>query len=48
MRLDRVIECKDRNCFKRATQVAEKFDGLGRHIRRIELCEPHRDVVVKR
>jgi hypothetical protein len=43
-----VIQCKARNCFKRATLVAEKFDSLGRHIRRIELCEPYCDVVVER
>ena len=43
-----VIQCKARNCFKRATLVAEKVDGAGRHVRQIELCALHCDVVITR
>jgi hypothetical protein len=40
--------CKARGCPKRATLVAEKIDGIGRHIRKIELCQRHCDVVIER
>jgi len=32
----------------RATTVAEKVDGAGRHVRQIELCARHCEVVIKR
>jgi hypothetical protein len=28
-------------CPKRATLIAEKVDTAGRHVRQVELCEPH-------
>ena len=31
-------QCKARNCLKRATLIAQKVDGAGRHVRQIELC----------
>ena len=43
-----VSRCKARNCLARATLVAEKVDGAGRHIRQIELCARHSEVVIAR
>jgi hypothetical protein len=51
IRIDRcgyVSKCKARGCLERATLVAEKVDVAGRHIRQIELCLPHCDVVIAR
>jgi hypothetical protein len=31
-----------------ATLIAEKVDGAGRHVRQIELCSWHCDVVIQR
>jgi len=43
-----IAQCKARGCSRRATLVAEKVDGAGRHVRQIELCQRHCDVVVER
>lgn len=43
-----VSRCKARPCLARATVVAEKVDGAGRHVRQIELCERHCDIVIER
>lgn len=43
-----VSECKARACLKRATLIAEKVDGAGRHVRQIELCERHCGIVIER
>ncbi len=41
-------KCKARRCWERATLIAEKVDGGGRHIRQIELCTKHGNVVIAR
>ncbi len=43
-----VSPCKARGCPKRATLIAEKVDAAGRHVRQIELCARHCDVVIER
>ena len=43
-----VSECRARGCLKRATLVAEKVDTAGRHVRQIELCPLHCQIVVER
>ena len=43
-----VLQCKARNCPKRATLIAEKVDTAGRHVRQIELCERHCDIAIER
>ena len=43
-----VSQCKARRCIKRATLIAEKIDIAGRHIRQIELCPLHCEVVIER
>jgi hypothetical protein len=43
-----VSQCKARNCLKRATLIAEKVDGAGRHCRQIELCAQHCQIVIER
>lgn len=43
-----VSRCKARRCPKRATLIAEKTDAAGRHVRQIELCSQHCDVVIER
>jgi hypothetical protein len=43
-----VSPCRARNCLKRATPIAEKVDGAGRHVRQIELCLRHGEIVVAR
>jgi hypothetical protein len=43
-----VSKCKARRCPKPATLIAEKVDGAGRHVRQIELCSWHCDVVIQR
>ena len=43
-----VSQCKARSCLKRATLIAEKVDVAGRHIRQIELCESHLNIVIER
>ncbi len=42
-----VSPCRARGCLKRATMIAEKVDGAGRHIRQIELCPRHCQIVVE-
>lgn len=43
-----VSQCKARGCPKRATLIAEKVDVAGRHVRQIELCLAHCEVVIER
>jgi hypothetical protein len=43
-----VSQCKARSCLKRATLVAEKVDTAGRHVRQIELCLRHCELVIDR
>jgi hypothetical protein len=40
--------CRARGCPKRATLIAEKVDAAGRHVRQVELCEPHLNFVIDR
>ncbi len=42
-----VSKCKKRGCLDRAILIAEKVDGMGRHVRQIELCTRHGDVVIE-
>ena len=43
-----VIKCKARSCLMRATAVAEKVAGAGRHAGQVELCARHCDFVINR
>ena len=43
-----VSPCRARSCLKRATLIAEKVDTAGRHVRQIELCALHCQVVIDR
>jgi UDP-N-acetylenolpyruvoylglucosamine reductase len=43
-----VSRCKRPRCQARATLIAEKVDGAGRHVRQIELCTRHCNVVINR
>jgi hypothetical protein len=43
-----VSQCRARSCLKRATLIAEKVDTAGRHVRQIELCALHCQVVIDR
>ena len=43
-----VSPCRARRCLKRATLVAEKTDVAGRHVRQIELCLSHCEIVIER
>jgi len=43
-----VSPCKARGCRERATLIAEKVDGAGRHVRQIELCARHCQIVIER
>jgi hypothetical protein len=43
-----ISRCKARNCLARATVVAEKVDCAGRHVRQIELCARHYEIVIAR
>src|ERR1035437_7275266 len=43
-----VAQCKARGCMKRATLIAEKIDTAGRHVREIELCPQHCNIVIER
>jgi hypothetical protein len=43
-----VSPCKARSCLKRATLIAEKVDTAGRHVRQIELCQRHCQIVIER
>src|SRR5271163_3421378 len=42
-----VSQCKVRGCLKRANLIAEKTDVAGRHVRQIELCTQHCEVVIE-
>jgi hypothetical protein len=42
------VKCRKPNCRERATLIAEKVDGAGRHDRQIELCERHCEIVIER
>jgi hypothetical protein len=41
-----VSRCKARGCLKHAVLVAEKVDSAGRHVRQIELCSLHCEIVI--
>ncbi len=43
-----VSKCKARGCVARATLIAQKVDAAGRHIRQIELCQRHCQIVIER
>ena len=43
-----VSKCKAGGCLKRATLIAENRDAAGRHIRQIELCVQHCEIVIER
>ena len=43
-----VSRCKARGCPRRATLIAEKVDTAGRHVRQIELCPLHCEIVIER
>ena len=43
-----VSPCRARRCLKRATLIAEKTDVAGRHVRQIELCLSHCEIVIER
>jgi hypothetical protein len=43
-----ISQCKARNCLKRATLIAEKVDTAGRHVRQIEICSLHCEIVIER
>ena len=43
-----IVQCKARRCLKRATLIAEKIDVAGRHVRQIELCPLHCEIVIER
>src|SRR5271157_1526901 len=42
-----VSECKKHGCLAPATLICEKVDGAGRHVRQIELCDRHGEVVIE-
>ena len=43
-----VSKCKARGYLVRATLIAEKTDAAGRHVREIELCPRHCQIVIER
>ena len=43
-----VSKCKKHHCRERATVIAQKIDVAGRHVRQIELCPPHCEIVIER
>jgi|ERR1035437_384235 uncharacterized Fe-S radical SAM superfamily protein PflX len=43
-----VSKCRKSGCRERATLIAEKVDSAGRHVRQIELCTRHCNVVIER
>jgi len=47
-RIGYVSQCKARRCLTRATVVAVKVDGAGRHFRQIELCAGYCEIVIAR
>jgi uncharacterized Fe-S radical SAM superfamily protein PflX len=40
--------CRKPRCQAQAKLIAEKVDGAGRHVRQIELCERHCEIVIER
>lgn len=42
-----VSKSKKHGCLEPATLITEKVDGAGRHIRQIELCPRHCEVVIE-
>jgi hypothetical protein len=42
-----IAQCMARRCLKRATPIAEKDDSVGRHVRQIELCLLHCEIVIE-
>jgi hypothetical protein len=43
-----VSKCKKLRCQERASRITEKVDGAGRHVRQIELCPQHCQIVIER
>jgi hypothetical protein len=43
-----ISRCKKSRCHERATLIADKVDGAGRHVRQIELCLRHCQIVIER
>jgi hypothetical protein len=43
-----ISRCKKPRCQERSTLIAEKVDAAGRHVRQIELCPLHCDIVIAR
>jgi hypothetical protein len=43
-----VSKCKKPQCRERATLIAEKVDSADRHVRQIELCTRHCNIVIER
>ncbi len=43
-----VSKCKKPRCREGATLIAEKMDAAGRHVRQIELCSRHCQIVIER
>jgi hypothetical protein len=43
-----VSRSKARGCQKRATRIAERVDTAGSHVRQIELCAQHCQIVIDR
>jgi hypothetical protein len=43
-----ISKCKKPHCPQRVTLIAEKLDGAGRHVRQIELCARHCEIVIER
>ena len=43
-----ISKCKARDCLTRATLIAEKVDSADRHVRQIELCARHGEIVIER
>ena len=43
-----ISKCKKPNYRERATLIAQKVDGMGRHVRQVELCARHCQIVIER
>jgi hypothetical protein len=43
-----ISRCSGRGCLKRAALIAEKVETAGRHVRQIELCPLHCQIVIER
>ena len=42
-----ISQCKALGCLKRAILIAEKTDAACRHVRKIELCPRHCQIVIE-